>query len=145
MKEFFKMLLIEPFQDNDWLGYIMGILLWIITLVIVIGLFWFTVWIVDSSFLPIKQGIGIVTNKYIIPAHTTTNYIMTGKVLIPIISYHSVSYNVDVSINDLIDDISMCEYDWSILSIDQKVTCKYTNGRILNSLYIQEISWKNNY
>jgi hypothetical protein len=85
MKEFFKMALIEPFQDNGWLWYTIGILMWLLFLFIVGLLLWLSVYLIDSSFLPIKEKGGIVTNKYIVPAHTTITLVSNGKTSTPII------------------------------------------------------------
>jgi hypothetical protein len=51
MKEFLKDMLIEPFTEGDWIGYILGGLMWILTIAIVGGLLWLSIWLIDSSFL----------------------------------------------------------------------------------------------
>ena len=59
MKEFLKDMLIEPFTEGDWIGYILGGLMWILTITIVGGLLWLSVWLIDSSFLPLKEKLPI--------------------------------------------------------------------------------------
>ena len=146
MKEFLKDMLIEPFTEGDWLGYILGGLMWILTIAIVGGLLWLSVWLIDSSFLPIKEKEGTITNKYIIPAHTTTTYIMSGKVMIPITSYISTSYDVEITIDGITDDVCLNQGYWNTVEVGQKLCCQYTNGRILKSLYIKSFcGGKNNY
>jgi len=137
MKEFIKSLLIEPFQDNDWFGYILGGLMWILTIVIVGGLLSLSVWLVDSSFLPIKEKEGIVTNKYYVAPHASTSYVMSGKVMIPITTYHSASYEVEIAIDGISDKMCLNQGYWNTIKVGQKLYCQYTNGRILKSLYIK--------
>lgn len=137
MKEFFKMCLIEPFEDNDWIGYILGGVMWLIALAITAGLIWLNVWLIDSSFLPLKQKEGVVTDKYYVPAHTTTTYVMSGKVMIPITNYISESYDITIEIDGITDDVGLCNSYWNTVQIGDKLCCEYTNGRILKSLYIK--------
>ncbi len=92
MKDFLKYMLIEPFTEGDWIGYILGGLMWILTIAIVGGLLWLSIWLIDSSFLPLKEKQGIVTEHYYVPAYTTTTYVMSGKVMIPITNYIYDSY-----------------------------------------------------
>ena len=139
MKEFLYDMLIKPFSDNDWLGYIFGGLMWILSLAIIGGFLWLSVWLIDSSFMPIKEKDGIVTNKYIIPAHVTTTYVMSGKVMIPITTYHNTSYNIEITIDNLEDDVCIYEGYYDVVLIGQKIHCKYTNGRIKKSLYIKSL------
>lgn len=137
MKEFLKDMLIEPFTEGDWIGYILGGVMWILTIVIVGGLLWLSVWLIESSFLPLKTKEGVVTDKYYIPAHTTTTYVMSGKVIIPITNYISESYEIDIEIDGLTDDVGLCNSYWNTVKIGDKLCCEYTNGRILKSLYIK--------
>lgn len=137
MKDFLKGMLIEPFAERDWLGIILGVLMWILTIIIAGGLLWLSVWIVDSSFLPLKQKQGVVTNKYYVPAHITTTFIMSGKVMIPVTNYISESYNISIEIDGLTDDVGLRNSYWNTVQIGDKMCCEYTNGRICKTLYIK--------
>lgn len=137
MKEFLKDMLIEPFTDGDWIGYILGGLMWILTIAIVGGLLWLSVWLIDSSFLPLKEKEGTITNKYYVPAHTTTTFIMSGKVMIPITNYYDTSYEIEITIDGIADDVCLNQGYWNTVEVGQKLCCQYTNGRILKSLYIK--------
>ncbi len=139
MKDFLYDMLIEPFTDNDWMGYVLGVLMWLLSLLIVGGLLWLAVWLIDSSFMPIKEKDGVITNKYIVPAHTTTTYVMSGKIMIPITTYHSTTYNLEITIDELEDDVCVYENYYDNISVGQTVHCKYTNGRIKKSLYIKSL------
>lgn len=117
MREFLRDMLIEPFTDGDWIGYVLGGIVWFITIVIVSGLLWLSGWLIDSSFLPIKEKNGIVTEKHYVPAHTTTTFVMSGKVMIPIINYIDDSYDIIVEINGLTDNVSLYQNDWNEINI----------------------------
>jgi len=134
MKEFFKEMLIEPFKYGE---YIMGIIAWLISLIVFGLIAWLFGWLIDSSYLPIKEKDGVIVDKYIRPAHYTTTYINSGKVLVPINTFHRESYHIEVEIDDMRDDVSIYLNDFSKKEIGDKIHCEYTNGRLFKTMYIQ--------
>ena len=142
MKDFLYYILIEPFTDNDWMSYVLGVFMWLLLLLIVGGLFWLSVWLIDSSFMPVKEKDGVVTNKYIVPAYITTTYVMNGGVVTPITTYHDTTYNLEITIDKLEDDVCVYENYYDSISVGQKVHCEYTNGRIKKSLYIKSLIYE---
>ena len=130
MKDFLRDILIDPFTEGDWIGYILSGIMWIITIAIVGVALWLSGWIIDSSFLSLKQKDGIVIDKYYVPAHTQTTYVMSGKVMIPITSYIDDSYEITVEIDKLTDDVCLEYSSWDAVKIGDKLLCEYTNGRI---------------
>ena len=130
-------MLIAPFNEGDWIDYIIGGLFWIFTILIVGGFLWLSVWLIDSSFLPIKQKEGVVTEHCYVPAHTTTTYVMSGKVMIPITTYVNDSYEITVEIDGLTDNVSLYRSTWYKIKVGDKFCFNYTNGRICNTLYIK--------
>ncbi len=137
MKDFLRAFLVEPFEDKDFLSSFVGVCCWILFIPIVAGVLWLSMWLIDSSFLPIKNGGGAVTEKYYVPAHTTTTLQACGKSFIPITTYYDESFEIQITINELSDKIELYQSDWNNIIIGQKINCEYTNGRILNSLYIK--------
>jgi len=135
-----RVLFYLPF-GSDFLDWGMGVLFWILSLILIGGCLWILVFLVDSSFLPIKEKDGIVTNKYIVPAHTTTTYIQVGKVMVPQTHYHETTYNLEITIDGISDDISLYEKDYEGAKVGLICHCKYTSGRILNTIYIKETNW----
>ena len=136
MKDFFKEMLIETFKDRE---YFLGILMWILTIIIVGFLGFLLVWFIDSAHLPINKKQGVLTNKYIRPAHYTTTYIKSGQVMIPIETFHDTSYNLEITINDLTNDIAVYENYYNSVSVGSKIKCEYTKGRIMNTIYIKNV------
>ncbi len=137
MRDFLKETLIDPFVEGDWLGCILGGLFSILILIIAGLLLWLGIYLVDSSFLPLKQKEGVITDKYYVPAHTTTTYINTGGVMVPITSYHRESYVIRIGIDNSTDKVGINLGYWNQVSIGDRLCCEYTNGRILESLYIK--------
>lgn len=134
MKEFFKEMLIETFEDGE---YFIGIMAWTISLIVFGLIAWLFGWLIDSSYLPIKEKDGVIVDKYIRPAHYTTTYINSGKVLVPINTFHRESYHIEVEIDDMRDDVSIYLNDFSKKEIGDKIHCEYTNGRLFKTMYIQ--------
>ena len=133
-------MLIDPFTDGFW-SILLGILMWILMLLVVGLILWGSLYLIDSVGLKEKQGKGIVIEKWFEPAHTYTTLIMVEKVSVPQI--HSVpdTWKAKIKIKDITDDVSFYESDWNTLNINQSVNCTYKNGRICNSLYIENVSW----
>lgn len=139
MKDFFREMLIEPFKSSDWFDYVLGVLFWALSIGFITGFIYLSILIIDSSYLPIKEKDGVVTNKYTIPEHSTMCFLKSGKVMIPIFIHHDTSYNIEITIDNLKDDISTYEDYYNGVSIGQKIHCEYTNGRIKKSLYIKSL------
>lgn len=137
MKEFLKDMLIEPFLDRGWTGYILGVVMWFFALIIVGGLLLLSIWLIDSTYLPLKEKQGVVTEHYYIPAHTTTTFIMIGKVMVPQIHYYDDSFEITVEIDGLTDNVCLYKNSWDETKVGDKFCFKYTNGRICKSLYIK--------
>ena len=137
MKDFLKYMLVEPFTEGGWINYISGTLMWILTTAIVGGFIWLCGWLIDSSFLPLKEKEGVVTEHYYIPAHTTTTYMMSGKTMIPITNYIDDSYGIIVEIDGLTDKVCLYQSNWNKIKVGDKICFSYTNGRIYKTLYIK--------
>lgn len=133
MKDFFKEMLIETFQDGE---YFIGILMWTLSLIVFGLISWLFLWLIDSTYLPIKEKEGVITDKYINPVHYSRTYIKSGNVMMPINTFHSESYNLEVEIDNMEDDISICLSDYNSKEIGDKIQCKYSNGRIFKTIYI---------
>lgn len=133
-------ILIEPFTDGFWMALI-GILMWLLTLIVAGSILWGTLYLIDSVGLKEKQGKGVIIEKWVEPAHTYTTFVMVGKVSVPKIHHVPDTWKVKIQINDITDNVSFYESDWNVLSVNQKVNCTYKNGRIWDSLYITNVSW----
>ena len=59
---------------------------------------------------------------------------------VPSTMHHDTTYNLEVTIDELKDNIEVCEDYYNNISVGQKVICEYTNGRIKKSLYIKSVS-----
>jgi hypothetical protein len=119
--------------------YIFASLMWLVLIIIVGLMLWFSVWIIDSSFLTVKESEGKVIERYHIQAYAETIYVVSGKVMIPVTTHHNDSYEVVIEINELTDIFFLQQSDWNNINIGDKVYCKHTNGRILNTLRIESI------
>lgn len=137
MKDFLKFILIEPFLDNEWFSWILGMFSW----AVIISVFWLLMllglWAIDSSFLPLKEKEGVVTRKYIVPSHTTTTYMTSGKVMIPMTTFHNTTYNIEITIDGLTDCVSLYRDHFNEITVGQTICCRYTTGRICESIYIK--------
>lgn len=136
MNDFFKEMFIEIFEDGE---YFLGILMWLLSLILLGLIAWIFGWLIDSTCLPIKEDNGIVTNKYVRPAHYVTTYIKSGEVLLPITTFYDDSYNITIKIDEMTDDVAIYQSSYNSIEIGEKLHCKYTNGRLFKTMYIQSI------
>lgn len=138
MKEFLYEMLIEPFERWSY-EIFLGIICWFLAISLIVGSIIFIVWGVDSSFLQDKNGIGIIVGKRFIPAHTTISIVSTGKTTISIPIFHPDSYRINIQVDGLNDEVAVSKYYYDDLEMNEKVNCVYTNGRIMDSMYIKEV------
>jgi len=137
MKDFLYSTFIEPFEDR---GYFIGALIWILGLLVFGLVLWGTLYFTDSTFLPEKQGKGVIVNKGYVPAHFQTTYIQSGKILVPITNYIPTRFSITIEIKNLTDKFNLNEGSYRVLEVGDTLNCKFTNGRLFDSMYIEEIS-----
>jgi hypothetical protein len=135
----FREVYLEPFEDGVS-GWLLGMLIWGLTLTILGLIGWGLFYVVDSCWLPIHTGIGEVIGKGYSPAHYTTTYVMSGKVMIPVNTYVPESWNITININGLTDIVNISEYNYNRISIGEKLECDYVTGRISSGIYIKAIN-----
>lgn len=138
MKDFIDDFYIDPFRGDFWEGLV-GVLTWILTLLLLGFVSVLLGWLIDSSFLPIKEDNGVVVEKYVIPAHSSTTYSYVGKVMIPHTTHYSDRYVIEIEINGLKDNLSLKQNSWSKVKLGDILHCSYTSGRIFNTIYIESI------
>jgi len=129
---------LEPFREGV-LGWVMGLLAWVLTLVVVGLIGWGLFYLIDSCFLPTQTNIGEVVNKWMTPSHYITTYTQVGKVMVPMTTYIPDSWSLEISISGLTDAVNVSEYTCNTTSIGQKLECDYVIGRISSGVYIDAI------
>lgn len=104
-------------------------------------LYWtgyFFCWIYDSSFLPEKQTHGVITDKKWSDGYYQTTYIYSSNnTMIPMMTYIDPSYYIYITIDGLVDDVSINKRSWIYLEVGDSLCCNYTNGRIWKSMYVK--------
>lgn len=134
LREFY----LEPFEDGI-IGWVMGLFLWGATMLLLGliggGLFY----VIDSCWLPTYTDIGEVVGKGYSPAHYTTTYVMSGKVMVPVTNYIPESWSITISIDGFTDAVYVSEYNYNIIEVGKKLECDYVTGRISSGVYINEI------
>ena len=135
IKEFY----IDTFKDGVS-GWVIGIIWWISTLLIIgligCGLFY----LIDSCLLATQTSMGEVVSKWMIPSHYNTTYVQSGKVMIPITTHIPDAWSLNISICDLTDVVNVSEYTYNTISIGQELECEYVTGRVSGSVYIEAIN-----
>ncbi|WP_077920441.1 hypothetical protein [Spirosoma sp. 209] len=139
MKDFLYDILIRPFLNGDSFGYFLGVCMWICVLLMLGLLLIGVLYVADNVGMPVKEGKGVVIGKRIAPAHTTTTWVMSGKVLVPVITRHPTVWYLDIQVDAQTDEMHVSEARYNKTPIGKTVQCKYVLGRLSEDLYIREI------
>lgn len=139
MGSFIKDMIIQPFKEFDLIDMVMSITICAIAIILSSLLLWLLVAFSDSSFLSEKKGDGVIVDKHYTPAHTVTARVLIGKILVPRTSRVGDKYEIKIKIDSLFGTVAIFESDWCLMKSGDKITCKYANGRICNTLYIKSI------
>lgn len=139
MKDFFRMILIESFEDKDWVSYCLGVIMWFFVLIIS----GFIVCCFCNGINRIGQqeqnGIGIVTEKCFVPAHSE----VYGKGQL---RWVDDAYNLQLTKDNLSDYICVSHHYYNHTEVGNKICMIYYTGRLWKSLYIVSFCGeKNNY
>lgn len=139
MKSFLQEIFIDPFRDGEIGSYIIGIIIWLFSLVILgllsLGIIFFSDYMLGSE----KQDTGIIIDKRFEPSHTETLYVKVGNITVPQTRRVPDKWYVKIEINDLTDNFYMDENSWNQMSINQEMNCRYTQGGVLSTIYINKI------
>lgn len=137
---FFKTMFIEPFTDDMGIsGIIIGLLIWLVTLLLLGVCFLGCYWLVDNVGQPDFEKNGVIVGKHYSPAYTTTNYIYSGKVLIPQTIRHPESWSVCVQLDDATNWINVNSYFYNNSNNGDSTHCVYNLGRLSGDVNINEI------
>jgi hypothetical protein len=135
MKDFIKELLF-----NGWIGRIV-----LVVIVVTIGLIGYVVIYLplDTAFCTKLETTATITNKYIVPAYSTTTFINSGKSLIPVTTYNPELYEVKIiTINGESAEGYVSKQNWNEVVVNKNVAVTYHKGRISGNIYIDEIRSK---
>lgn len=140
MLEFLEYAYIEPFVQGDVISIIFGVMLWVLSLVVVSFVFGGILHFCDIAGVELKEGVGVIIEKGTSPAHTSTTWMTVNKVTVPIITHYPESYYLTISIGGLIDEFVFDDKgEWDKFQEGSKVTCRYGNGRLFDSIHIQSV------
>lgn len=90
---FLEFTLIEPFRDNHAFSWFMGIVMWLVVLM-VLALIGYGIFYMADTPPSYEQGVMKVELVDFVPVHTTTTYVMTGKVMVPYTTYHDNAWTI---------------------------------------------------
>ncbi len=109
--------------------------LMMLLMILVAGLLGWLIFILVNSvgITPTKTAITVVESKQVVPAHTTTMFVMSGKVMVPITTYHPESYKLHfkIDVKDLESTVEKEFFD--SVKTDEKIEVDYGFGRLNGS------------
>lgn len=126
--------------DEGFLGYAFLVLLWIINLAVIGLLAYGLLYLIDTAWMPIHNGEGVVINKWFSPAHSVTTYVMSGKIMIPITNFYSDTWYISISVNGISDKVSITYSYFNVVRINDHLNVSYSFGRIWHTINIKSIN-----
>jgi len=134
----FREFYLDIFKE-DIIGIVIGVLIWLATLLVIILLGYGLFHLIDSTYLPIHTDIGEIMGKNFKPGHYQTTYVKVGNVLSPITTYISDKYSLVIEIDGYTNSIGVNEYKYNNVNIGDQIKCDYVTGRICGGIYIKGI------
>lgn len=127
---------------KDWpIGTLIGILMigLVLLLIAIVGAMVFTG--LDFAWRERQMGIGRVTGREFIPAHTTTSTMMVGKVSIPTTHHHPDEWIIGVEIDGGGKDcVSVGQDFYNSAKEGDQLNVEYSTGRFTGRPNISSVS-----
>jgi len=114
--------------------------LWLVMLIVVVLILWGIYYLVDSVGRPKHEGYGNISGFGHSEAYTSTTYVKSGDIMIPITTYHPESWSVFIKVGDKEGSIGISESFYNYAKSNDRVYVTYTLGRISGKLYIKDFS-----
>lgn len=107
----------------------------VLLMLVVVAAFGGIVFIVVNSvgITPTKTMITEVESKRIIPAYTTTVFMMTGKIMLPVVTHHPESYCLHFKIDNRELESTVKKEFFKNLSVGDKIEVYYGFKRLSDS------------
>lgn len=125
--------------NGDWFAKVLFFLLLSLFLFLFFLILYGIYFAVDSWFVGEQDGIGVVSDKYFSESHTTTTWIMSGKVMIPITNYYPDTWGIWFSVDGKQDSIEVDESLYDKVNVGDRFSIRLKEGRISNNIYITDI------
>ncbi len=140
MIEFLKDILIRSFLEGP-LGIVCGLLAWILLLFLLTLIVFGVLYLLDYSFRPVIEGLGMVISKTFIPEHNETTWVynLTLKCSTPQTTHYPDEWKLQIKVYDSEGDISVSENIYKRVKNGDSLKVKYSYGRIFGTLYIKEV------
>jgi hypothetical protein len=131
----FRDLLRDIFSQYSTIGErCLALFILIITLVTVGGLMFLVFYFVDSvGIKATKTTTTIIESKEMIPSHSTTTFVMSGKVMIPIKTSYPESYELRFEINGTKCKATVKKEFFDGISVEEKIEVDYGFRRLTKS------------
>lgn len=100
---------------------------------------WACFCIIDSTNLTTNSGYGTIVSKEFSPNHPTTTFIMSGKIMVPVINVHPDSWYVKVETTEGSDSVKVSQEYFNAVSPSKRVRIEYARSRLSNKIYIKRI------
>lgn len=140
MLKFLYEFFIEPFKDGEIADIVVGAFTWLIGLSIISIIIGSSCWLIDSTYLESKKSKGEIVGKIIEEGCSTTTYVQSGNVFIPITNDYPTEFYLKIKIGDNIGRMNIEYSDFYNVDISDKGLCQYKVGRLFGTLYIKNIA-----
>ena len=124
---------------HDWpLGTLVGGVIALIGLLLICGLIYWIVKLIDTVGRPVRSTVGVITDRDSTPAHTTVTLIYNDatKTQTPIFNHIPASYDVTVQLLDGLErTLSVSHETYNQAHKGDRVTVFYVIGRMTGHIH----------
>ena len=140
MRSIFSFFYETFFEDSSFFGKLLGFVCAVLLVIVIVILMYLVYLLIDQSGSKVCQDKGIVYYGEFVPEHTTTTFVSTGKVTVPVIIRHYDTWYLDVSVTDGSARVAVAEDFYNSTNINDSVMIEYTHGVLTKgNLYIKYI------
>lgn len=133
----------NPPDNSSTLDWILWVLILIVACLVVGLLVWILLITINYTFLPIKNGVGIITSKEFIPNHRSS-YIIYNSALKntqPVITNHPDTWKFVIKVKGSEGEYYMLdESKYNTYAVGMDIPVSYESGRLWGSVSIQSIN-----
>lgn len=125
----------EAWRENFIVGACISLFYTCVLTIIGLAL-WLIFGFVDSVAAPYKHGNAVVCGKDFTAAHSTTTYIMVGKMMIPNTTHYNDAWSLQFSMNGQTDWMEVSEESYDAYHEGDPVQVVYRTGRFSGGFYV---------
>lgn len=128
--------LFHPEDSNEKIICVLG---WLVVAIILGLIIWGVLSAIDSMWVPVEKGTGLITEMRFIPSHHTTILVYNGKTTTPVTTWHPDAWKIVIERNGIKADWYVKESEYLAHKAGESVSIEFKSGRIWRTMYLVSV------